>query len=262
MNNQGWALIGKIGTVVAILVGVATLFFNIYDRSRGPNIDGFVRYSEYPLSPSLADKFKPSPSLQTVSNILCQSVAKGNSITNALSDIQILWSSDLASLNIKLYEMNNMLLVHATIINNGSDIARDVRLAYTGSGMAQIVRGPGLKDDAFQWTNSVPIGDIIPQGQADVLIWPMGISSIITPQGEGLTIVYSTGIGKIYPIREFWGRFAEWSFRFDRQSLVSKIIDYLAVLFVLFFLVRMAVKKGFVSFNFPHKRRTNQKPEI
>jgi hypothetical protein len=162
----------------------------------------------------------------------------------------------------KIYEMNNMQLVHATVFNSGSDVARDVRITFTGSGMAEIVRGPGLRDSAFQWTNSVPIGDIIPQGSADVLIWPTGISSIIIPQGNGLTVIHSTGVGEIYPIREFWGRFAEWSFKFDRQTRVQKIIDYSAVLFILFLLVRMAVKKGFVRFCFPYKRRMSQDPEI
>ena|ERR1051326_6956021 len=53
MNEKTWAVVGKFASMFAILGVVATITFNLYDRTRGPSLTGPVRFLKYPVSPYL-----------------------------------------------------------------------------------------------------------------------------------------------------------------------------------------------------------------
>ncbi len=82
--------------------------------------------------------------------------------------------------NFKLYDSK---LIHVRIENRGSEIARDARISYQGSGMAERMNGGiiQLRESPFMWTNSIPIGDVIPGGGVELLLWPHGFPIFSLP---------------------------------------------------------------------------------
>ena len=136
--------------------------------------------------------------------------------------------------------MQHGMFIHAVVMNRGSGTARDVKIAQSGTGMAQILSRLGRAEAQFFWTNSVPLGDIVPDSQTEVLIWPDGLSwALLTPPGT-VTVVHSSGVDRLYTVREFWGRVAEWSFQYDQKGTVSKIFDSMLALFLVAIAGRLA----------------------
>jgi hypothetical protein len=121
--------------------------------------------------------------------------------------------------------------VTITVKNNGSDIARDVKLMFPGEGIAEVeeVAIASTTAKKISWNGKIPIDDIRPQGTVEIRIWP---KAIIFPNLSNLnpTIIYSKGSVKVRDVRSFYGWDADLLFWFISLSMFLQ-----AGLVVLFF---------------------------
>lgn len=138
-------------------------------------------------------------------------------------------------------------MVRARVNNEGSRPARDVRILFGGTGMAEVLSGPALLsvEPPFGWTNAVALGDISAESGVELLIWPSGIQFWAIDPATRLTVVHANGTAHLYRTHEFLGRIADFSFWYDRLGWWQKAGMWAIAFVVVFVAIRVIAKKGY-----------------
>jgi hypothetical protein len=163
-SNKTWATIGKIGVVIAIIVGLITIYKNVF--ADGPSL--FAQGASHSIyySPKTFDAISVSDldvSLALPYDLVNrENVSK--EITNAIS--QRLNSQVRL---IKATESDGYM-VEINVTNNGNREAQNVRIELPTKGIYEIARvGEPVKVDEF--ANVVPVGNLGPSNTASVIVW-------------------------------------------------------------------------------------------
>lgn len=130
--------------------------------------------------------------------------------------------------------------------NNGSSLAKDVRLILPGDGVAEIIEHLGGKPSKkIDWSDQIPLGDIRPNAKLGVRVWPKSMIfasfNLTNP-----AIVHSGGTGKVMEVHGFYGWQADLAAWFVARGLIFQVISSAVALTIIIMIIWFAIRRGYV----------------
>lgn len=234
MKEVIWAKIGKIIVFAGVVVGLIVGAQQIFDRLQSPKMVAAGEVQYYHLNPKIKELFIAKINKGLLISSIQAKKKQGESaqaILNLIETSKLPEKSLFDNFELMPYTDLRPMQVTITVKNNGSDIARDVKLMFPGEGIAEVeeVAIASTTAKVISWNGNIPIDDIRPQGTVEIRIWP---KAMIFPNLSNLnpTITYSKGSVKVRDIRSFYGWDADLVFWFISLSMFLQ-----ACLVVLFF---------------------------
>lgn len=244
MTERIWSLIGKILSVLLTAVTLIYIFFQLTDRFKVPSLYGTVEFQNCSIHPKIRDMMKERIETKFLSSLIDEQKKKGKSAKKILEAIETNISDNKkiqfdVDLNLNQLELRPMILVK--ILNNGSQLARDVKLILPSKGIAEISE-VGLTEKTTDWSGQVLIGDIRPDARIEVKVWP---ESLYLPNLQLIkpAIVHSNGTGKLMEVHRLYGWDADVVAWFLTRTRTSRLVTFLILLTGIATVVWLAIRR-------------------
>jgi hypothetical protein len=182
-SNKTWATIGKIGVVIAIIVGLITIYKNVF--ADGPSLFAQGASHSIHYSPRTFDSISVSDF--DVSLALPYDLANRDNVSKEISNaINQRLISQVRSIKAT---QSDGYMVEINITNDGNRDAQNVRIEIPTSGVYEVGRaGEPVKVEDF--SDVVPVGNIGPSNTVSVIVWTKYFSDYL---GDKVKITHSLG---------------------------------------------------------------------
>ncbi len=183
-SKGAWAIVGKIAAVIAIIIGLITIYKNFF--TDGPVLR--AQGASYPVlySPNVLERPKTSP--ESVSLYLPYGLKDADEIAKRISD-RI--DEDLAykDLSNSRHSYDDRV-VEINISNTGNREAQDLAIEFDTSGYYELRRvGESPKREAF--AQVIKLGNVRPNTAISLIVWPHFFSKY--NEGDTVKITHTLG---------------------------------------------------------------------
>jgi hypothetical protein len=250
MNEKRWALIGKVLVIFSIAVGLILGLFQLTDRLRAPSVFAVVEFRRDHTNPQILDNLKERIETKKLLDLIETRKKKGETPDKILQAIKTAVSKkELGEFDDLIIDMDFSglrTMMEFEVGNNGSSLAKDVRLILPGDGVAEIIEHLGGKQSKkIDWSDQIPLGDIRPKAKLGVKVWPKSMIfasfNLTNP-----AIVHSGGTGKVMEAHSFYGWDADLVAWFVARGLIFQVISAAVALTIIIMIVWFAIRRGYV----------------
>jgi hypothetical protein len=249
MNEKRWALIGKVLAIFSTAIVITGGLLTLLDRLSGPSVFAVVDIRMAYTNPKVLDTLKQRVETKKLLELIEARKKKGEKQDTILKGIETaVTEKDVGPFDDWIIDMDFGLrtMMEIEIENNGSSLAKDVRLILPGEGVAEIAeRWASKPSKRIDWSDEIPLGDIRPKAKLGVRVWPksiiFGSFNLINP-----AVVHSGGTGKVMELHSFYGWQADLATWFLARGLLFRAISISVGLTVIVIIIWFAIRRGYI----------------
>lgn len=249
MNEHRWAQLGKILAILAAITTVTLGGFQLIDRLKSPTVYGIVEFHNHYIHPRFIEMYEQRIENKSILDLISARRKKGdppNKIIDAINDMAS-GKDDFLKLGLEMeFALARMMMVFH-IKNDGSSLVREVKLVLPGEGQAEILEVGDISLNAkrVKWIGQIPLGDIRPKGNIEVIVWPkvMLFGNIASTNPA---IVHAGGTGKIMELQGFYGWDADLVAWFLARGHTFQIIFTVVLIAGVLAMFSCALRRGFI----------------
>jgi hypothetical protein len=248
LSDERWALIGRVLAAIGSIVAIVSGSWVIIDRVSGASLSAVATLRPYSLAPSIREEFSRSVYRDSVLALIPSMLTNGASASNSLMRIreEMTDTNSFTSLAAALRRDMPSSYLEVNVINDGGDVAKEVRLSLSGKGTAEISEGSGpvLAADTISltWSGGIPLGEIRPGGVLNIRVWSERYW-VQTVRSINPVLHHSKGTVRVRELREFYGPYADFGFWWIAQGKFIKSAIILAPVIIMFITVKLLLLK-------------------
>ena len=243
-KNDVWALVGKIGALVALVTGVITVYSTL--NPRGPNVSATcntTEISEYLKYGALkvTDQFKEIVSVEGLSKAMPYEAGKSAQSKPALEalSLTLLRNVEFAR-RFDLREINRVL--QCDVINDGTEPAAEVDLQIPAHPVRVLRDGEELSAESFK-AKSITLGNLPAGPKMRVEVWSSDY--LVSPSDRSTVFInFRGGKGRVNFVESYSGFAASLGYFWKNFGLLGLLWLSTCVLVISLIAIGATVRFG------------------